>query len=457
MSDTLTAWLGERLSDYAAHYGIPGASAAIIKDGQCATAATGLLNLETRVAATRDALFQIGSITKTFTATLVLQLLEQGRIQLEDPVRRHLPYFAVASSEISETVTVRHLLTHTSGIDGDFFPNTGTDADCIEKYVRACARLGQIHAPDESISYVNAGFIILGAMLQHMTGKTWDALLQERILAPAGLAHSTTDWAELPRFRVAVGHLSNPETKALAVARTLHLPKGMGPTGATLHCSACDLASFGRLFLDHGRTVSETQIVQPDTIALSRELRAKWPTAPWTGLGMGLGWLLYDWGGRSVFGHDGATIGQASYLRIMPEANLSVALLTNGGAAKNLYHALFRDIFRDLADTDLPRPPKAIDTTQFDHGRVVGIYENKSTIAEVVLDAGQFKLKTKLRELAEVFPSETTPLRPVAPDACQIENPALATPDLLVFHHFDAGHGRARFATLNYRNLLRRD
>ena len=456
-AEARTLWLAERLTDYATHYGVPGAVAAIHHDGRSYEVATGTLNAATRVAVTRDSLFQIGSITKTFTATLVLQLVERGRVRLDDPVRLHLPWFAVASEDVTRSVTLRHLLTHTSGIDGDFFPDTGADSDCIEKYVRACAGLGQVHAPDECVSYCNAAFIVLGAMLEHITGQTWGALLQQRILQPLGLTRSTADYAQLPLYRVAVGHLPNKETKQLEVARRIHLPPGMGPTGSTLHMSAGDLARFGEAFLDGGRAPEGTRILDAQTVALSREVYATWPTSPWTGMAMGLGWLLYTWDGRSVFGHDGATIGQASYLRIMPDANLVVTLLTNGGPAKNLYNALFRDIFAELADTQLPQPPKIMDPSAFDAARVIGTYENKSTVARILLAGGELRVQTTVRELTDVVSGETWPLVPIAPNACRIANPATETAELAVFHHFDAGAGRARFATLNHRDLLRRD
>ena len=449
-------WLADRLTDYATHYGITGAAVAIHHDGHSYEAATGTLNLATRVAVTRDSLFQIGSITKTFTATLVLQLLEQGRVRLDDPVCLHLPGFAIASEEVAHSVTVRHLLTHTSGIDGDFFPDTGTDSDCIEKYLRACAGLGQIHAPDECVSYCNAAFVALGAMLEQITGRRWDELLQQRILRPLGLTHSTADYAKLPRYRVAVGHLPNKETKQSEVATRIHLPRGMGPTGSTLHTSAGDLARFGKAFLDGAHTSDGTRILGDDIVCLSRREYATWPTAPWTGMAMGLGWLLYAWEGHSVFGHDGATIGQASYLRIMPDANLVVTLLTNGGPARNLCNALFRDLFAELADTRLPQPPRAIDPATFDATRVLGIYENKSTVARVFLNPQrELTLQTTVRELTDVVSGETRILVPIAANACRIVNPAMETADLVVFHHFDAGEGRARFVTLNHRDLLR--
>lgn len=446
-------WLAERLAAHAARCSVPGAAAAIIHRGTCFEAATGTLNLTTGARATTDSLFQIGSITKVFTATLVLQLIEQGRIALDDPLRRHLPWFRVASREATESVTITQLLSHTSGIDGDWFPDTGTDPDCIERYARGCADLGQIHAPGDGISYTNAAPILLAAMLQQISGKGWDALLRERIIEPLQAGHMTTDFAELPARPVAVGHLPDAKTKQLAVSKHLYLPRGMGPTGATLHSSASDLARFGEVFLRGGVTNAGARLLNESTIERSRKRVAPWRTAPWLSVGMGLGWMLHDWNGKGIFGHDGATIGQSGFLRIAPHADLVVALLCNGGLAKNLYYGLFREILADLADTALPRPPQPMDASRFDRSLVIGTYRNKFGRAEVFVDGDALKLRTTPHELAYVFGPETWPLVPIAEDACRVENPALDVPEIIVFHRF--AHGRAHCASLNYRDLPR--
>jgi len=453
MTAVSAGWLGDRLAFHAERCGIPGAAAAIIQRGRCIEAAAGKLNLETGADTTPDSLFQIGSITKVFTATLVLQLVERGRVALDDRLRRHLPWFRVASREATEAVTIAQLLSHTSGIDGDWFPDTGTGPDCIEKYARGCADLGQIHAPGDGISYTNAAPILLAAMLQEITGKSWDALLGERILVPLGAERMTTDFSALASHRVASGHLPDPRSKKLAVSKHQHLPRGMGPTGATLHSSALDLARFGEAFLRAGVTRSGARLLSESTIEGARQRVASWRTERWMHISMGLGWMLHDWSGHAIFGHDGATIGQYGFLRVAPHADLVVALLCNGGLARNLYYGLFREILAELADTDLPQASRAIDQSRFDFQRVAGTYENKFGTAEVFAGGDALKLRTTPRELAYVFGPEEWPLAPIAEDACRVENPALEVPEIIVFHRFQAG--RAQCASLNYRDLPR--
>jgi CubicO group peptidase (beta-lactamase class C family) len=453
-SDQILPWLQERLTDYAMQFGVVGASVAVLHGGAIAEAATGSLNLATGVAATSDSLFQIGSISKTYTTTLVLQLVERGLLGIDDTIRMHLPHFRLASEEVSERVTLRQLLAHTSGIDGEFFTDTGTDSDCIEAYVRACSNLGQIHPPGESTSYCNAAFVILGSMAQQVTGRSWDSVLHERLLSPLRLQRTTTDYAELPRFRVAVGHMKDPVSKRYVTAARLHLPRGMGPSGATLHASAGDVAKFGSMLLHAGRAPNGASILSSETISQALEPQADWPSTKWTQMRSGLGWQIYSWSNRQVFGHDGVTLGQASYLRVMPDADLAVALLTTGGTARNLYEALFADIFHRIAGVALPAPPAASITASSDQSLVLGSYANRLTRADIFIKGGKLQLKTSMRQLADVLPDQVWPLTPIDEGAYRVEEPELRIPDILVLHHFDRD-GRARYVSLRNRDLAR--
>src|SRR4051794_13761958 len=156
----------DRFDELARVHRVPGAALAVLVDGEVHELATGVLHRGTGVAATVDSVFQIGSISKVYTATLVLQLAEAGGLDLDAPVLSVLPEFAVADAEATKSVTVRQLLNHTSGIDGDFFHDTGRGDDCVARYVEACARLRQNHAPGATMSYCNSGFKILGRVVE---------------------------------------------------------------------------------------------------------------------------------------------------------------------------------------------------------------------------------------------------------------------------------------------------
>src|SRR5437764_13794380 len=129
------AHLEQRLRELSAKHRVTGASLAILDGDQSIETATGLINQETGVEVTTDTLFQIGSITKVFTTTLVMQLVDEGRVELDAPVRTYLPELGLKDPSANEAVTVRHFLTHTSGIEGDRLVDTGRGDDSPERFV----------------------------------------------------------------------------------------------------------------------------------------------------------------------------------------------------------------------------------------------------------------------------------------------------------------------------------
>lgn len=156
-----------RLDELARKHGVPGAQLGILRLGadggdELVTAATGVLHAGTGQPAGTDSVWQIGSISKVWTATVIMQLVDEGRFALDTPVAKILPGFALRDPEITAAVTVWHLLTHTSGIDGDLFTDTGRGDDALEKYVALLADTAQNHPIGATWSYCNAGYSLLG-------------------------------------------------------------------------------------------------------------------------------------------------------------------------------------------------------------------------------------------------------------------------------------------------------
>src|SRR5262249_45882350 len=170
----------QRLDEVREQHGVPGASLAVLRDDEISAAASGLLNLDTGVDSTIESLFQIGSITKVWTTTVVMQLVDERLMELDAPVRRYLPEPHIADEGVAERVTIRHLLTRSSGIDGDNFADTGRGDDALEKYVASCAPLRQVHPLGASMSYCNTGFSLLGRVIEVATGEVWDTAMCAR-------------------------------------------------------------------------------------------------------------------------------------------------------------------------------------------------------------------------------------------------------------------------------------
>ncbi len=227
---TASSTLQQRLDELRAKHHVPGASLAVLENGDVTTAASGVLNLDTGVEATVDSLFQIGSITKVWTTTVIMQLVEEGLVELDAPLRTYIPDFRVADEAASEGVTIRHLLTHASGIDGDNFSDTGRGDDALEKYVATCANLRQVHPLGATMSYCNTGFTLLGRVIEVVTGRVWDTAMRERLFTPLELTHTATLPEDVLRFRAAMGHI-NPTGKEQVTAPAWGLPRTAGPPG----------------------------------------------------------------------------------------------------------------------------------------------------------------------------------------------------------------------------------
>ena len=152
--DEVGAWIRNRLPGLLAEHEVPAAGVAVLAGGEVVDAAAGLLSTATGVEATPDALFQIGSITKVWTATLVMQLVDEGLVALEDPVAAHLPGFALADEDAAQRLTVGQLLSHTAGFEGDVFTDTGRGDDALERYVATLGDVAQLFPPEIGRAHV---------------------------------------------------------------------------------------------------------------------------------------------------------------------------------------------------------------------------------------------------------------------------------------------------------------
>lgn len=365
--------------------------------------------------ATTDSLFQIGSISKVWTATLVMRLVDEARLDLDVPIVDVLPELRLSSQQVTARVTMRHLLCHTSGIDGDVFIDTGRGDDRLERYVAHLADVDQIHPLGATMSYCNSGFILAGRVVERVTGLTWDAALHDLLIEPIGLTHTVTLPEDALRFRTAVGHVGSPGERP-APAGAWQFPRSVGPAGL-ICATARDVLAFARMHLTAGRSVDGAQLLTEASVLDMQQPQVEVPDPYTNGGAWGLGWILYDWDGHRVIGHDGNTIGQSAYLRILPELDLAVTLLANGGHVLELYDELFREIFSDIADVEIPcriESPRSAETPDLiPH---VGVYERAGHRLESFVRDGQLVLtSTATGALAQLNPrpAEELVLAPV--------------------------------------------
>jgi len=398
--------LQSRLDDVIAQHKVPGAVLGILDGDEVTVFASGLANKGAGIETTTDTLFQIGSISKVWTASLVMMLVDDGVLDLDEPVVTYLPEFKVADPDVTAKVTLRDLLSHRSGIGGDHILDTGRGDDTLERYVETCADLGQEHDLGATMSYCNTGYSVAGRVIEKVTGKTWDQVLRERLLAPLGLTHTNTLPEEAIVFRVAAGHVKLPGTDEEQVSPMWVLPRSAGPAGL-INSTATDLLTFARLHLDDGRAPDGTQLLSPASVKQMQEAQIEVPDRWTLGDRWGVGWILFDWDGHPGYGHDGSTIGQRAYLRVVPEARLAVTLLTNGGDSGGAFRTLLTEIVRDRAGIEVPPMPTAPDTPpSIDFSKYEGTYGRLNVDVELKREGdGIVGIFRQSGPLAESLPS----------------------------------------------------
>src|SRR4051794_23335867 len=267
----VSVWIAETLPALLDRYDVPAAAVGVLADGEVVDHAAGVLSMSTGVEATTESVFQIGSITKLWTSSLVLQLVDEGKVDLDATVRTHLPEFRVADETASETVTVRQLLTHTSGFEGDLFTDTGLGDDCIEKYVGSIHDVAQVFPPGAMWSYNNAGFCVLGRLVEVLRQMPWETALREHLIKPLGLTHAAPGPYEAILFRAAVGHYEDSPGAGLHPTAIWALARSNIAAGSMFATSVRDLLAFARMQLEDGRAPDGTQVLAPGTPALMHE------------------------------------------------------------------------------------------------------------------------------------------------------------------------------------------
>jgi dipeptidyl aminopeptidase/acylaminoacyl peptidase len=432
-----------RLDVLAARHNVPGAQLGILRlggtDDDLVEAAHGVLNVDTGVTTTTDSVFQIGSITKVWTTTVAMQLVDEGKVDLDAPVAEVLPDLKLADPDVTKQVTLRHLLTHTSGVDGDVFTDTGRGDDAVERYVALLADAAQNHPLGATWSYCNSGFSLAGRIIEQLTGTTWDAAIRERLFGPLGLTHTVTLPEDALLYRAAVGHVGDDEPTRAPV---WGLPRAVGPAGL-ITSTVRDVLAFARMHLRGGVAADGTRLLSAESAATMADKHADLPDKHSLGDSWGLGWIRFDWSGHRLIGHDGNTIGQSAFLRLLPEQDLAVALLTNGGNARDLYQDLYREIFADVAGIDMPQPlappaePATVDVTPW-----LGTYRRASVRIEVLDGAdGPLLRTTATGPLAELMErtTEEFAMVPVGPDQFVVRAPGTETWVPVMFYTLPTG------------------
>jgi CubicO group peptidase (beta-lactamase class C family) len=414
-----------------------------------------VVNARTGVGVTPDALFMIQSITKVWTATLVMQLVDDGLVELDVPVRDYLSGFRTADARASGQMMVRHLLTHTGGFEGDIWAATTSGEDALQRFVEdlvSCAP--QQARPGEMYLYCSAGYGVLGRLVEVFRKASYGRALRRYLAKPLGIEELAFSADEALAYRTAIGH-ARPgpaaawqPTKVWAV-----MPPSNPAAGNQLAMSARALIAFARMHLCDGLAPDGTRVLSRASARAMRERQVDHPAAIGAPGGHGLGWMLPCRPG--VVEHGGDTIGVASLLQMVPGQGVAVAILTNGGDACPLIDDLLEPLLGDLAGiaSAPPLPSPSADARVTEPRRYLGRYQTRPALHEVTLGAdGRLWLTLYERNealvMAETAGVTSDPqrheLRPAGGDIFVLTDPSGAAVRAVEFLGADAT-GRARF------------
>jgi CubicO group peptidase (beta-lactamase class C family) len=379
--------LQEKLAELALELDVPGAVAGVVIGDRTETAFHGVTNVDHPLAVDESTLFQFGSTGKTLTATAIMVLVEQGRLDLNAPVRTYVKDLELRDAEVAEQVTVLQLLNHTAGWSGDVIPETGDGDDALEKAVALMVDLDQVAPLGAGVSYNNASLSLAGHVIARVTGKTYEQAVRELVLDPLGLEHTFGSAKEVMTFRFVSGH-QRGEDGAVSVVRPWSLPKSGTPAGGWT-ANLGDQLTWARFHLGQGGD---------EVLSVDNRLLMQQPTAhmPGSALGdaVGISWLLADLEGTLLVSHGGSTIGQLSDFAMVPEHAFGFTCMTNSAPnGAELYGRLREWALEHYLGITVQEPVLA-ELTDDDLSPYVGTYV--SAVANVVLSAESGRLAAAL-------------------------------------------------------------
>ena len=395
-SAAIAQWLDAVAAKALDDAGTPGAVVVIVQNGAVIfSKGYGYADYAKKTPVDPDrTLFYLASVTKTFTATAVMQLVEQGKLQLDADVNTYLAKFKVPAT-FPQPITLRHLLTHTAGFDDKnigYVARTAAEAKPLGDYL-ASDLPPRVRAPGLVTAYSNHGFGLAGHIVEIVSGKPYAQYVREEILRPLGMTRST---AEVPppaelAIDLAPGHQWSREAQA-PVAQPLGY-RNLAPAGA-ISSSGADMARYMIAFLQQGR-IGEARLVEEESARAM--LGTQFTHHPELS---GIGLAFYHWrhANLDVVEHGGAYLGYSCQLSLVPEHNIGIFVATNGGSA-GVANTIVTEFLRNaLPGEAKSRPRLAQRSPEFlsHFDALNGAYHitrySRSTIEKIAIWDGQIRV-----------------------------------------------------------------
>ena len=405
--------LQDKLTELVAELEVPGASVGVLLDGEEHYAYAGVTSVENPLPVDEGTLFQFGSTGKTYTATALMRLVDQGRVELEAPVRRYVPELVLKDEDVAERVTVLHLLNHTAGWEGDLMDDTGAGDDALERYVANMARLEQVTPLGATVSYNNASLSLAGRIIEHVTGSTFEQAIGDLLLTPLGLSSTFFFPSEIMTRRFAVGHKQEPD--GISVIRNWAMPRGNAPAGG-MSANARDQLAWARFHLGDGTAEDGTRLL---SAAALKRMQEPTVSMPGSALGdhVGISWLLAEVGGVRTVAHGGTTNGHYSDFVMVPDRAFAVTSMTNCAPnGPQLNHELVKWALQHYVGLSDPEP-QPVRLGEAELADYTGRFETIAAVVDITAADGRLSAvitikaatAAALRDSGEQIPDQQPP------------------------------------------------
>lgn len=428
----------------AARWNVPGIAAGLLRDGDTEVQVTGTTSIETGFPVTEKTLFQIGSISKVFTATLVMRLCDQGKLDLDTPVVEYVPDLPLADEKARTTVTLRHLLSHTSGFEGDRFTDYGRGDDALTKAIAEFGTLRQWYEPETLFAYNNAAFYLAGYVIEKITGKVFETVMETEIFEPLGLERTV----QLPEWAItyahAVGH-DIDRAEGPKIARPYSLPRHVAAAGSIISC-ASDMLRFARMHVNDGE-IDGVRVISAAAAQEMRQFIIPTDTSGTTfGHSYGLGWARWEFENNPIVGHGGATSGFRAQLWVAPEKKWAFIVLTNSSTGSRAMSELRDWAFTRELGITFPEPETA-DLSPETLAKHTGTYTRHDGTCTVAVHGSGLKL-TQANVDEDTGEPEGDPqvmeVEPVTEDSFRTTSPPEAYGSMVTFITHPAPDGTSQ-------------
>jgi CubicO group peptidase (beta-lactamase class C family) len=324
----------------------PGLAIAVLRDGRTVyREAIGVLDIASREQVTADTRFHLASVTKTFVATAVLQLAEQGRVDLDAHPRRYLPYFQPGDPR-AEKVTIRQVLAHVSGLQKDDdtrFDNPDFDDGALERLVRESVSRPLDFAPGEKFGYSNLGYCVLGDIVAKVSGEAFEAYVKRHILEPLRMKSSSLLLSEAKRGPWARPYVVD-DTYTVVPAPFHPYNRRRAPSNA-MSSTLNDMVRWALVHMNRGELEGRRILKASTYDQMWRPAGESFPQ-------IGLGWFLWKRGAEYAAGHNGSDTGFVADMELLPERGIGVIVLCN------LDHGPYRPLMLAALDAALGKTPE---------------------------------------------------------------------------------------------------